>query len=645
TPNFEHGKLNIRYIAAFKSEEEAEAYVPSEEHEDYFMNYRRPATLSYEKVTNEETERQDKLVREKIEEVMNAKSIITPESIEAAGYNCYYVSSEHGDDSNNGKTPETAWKTIRHLTEVSNDPFNGKVEPGDGVFFERGSVFYPERPTIDGELRGLMTIYAFEGVNYGAYGDESLPKPLFSGAMDFRDTPTGNGVWEKTEYPNIWKLDQSDKDMEYRRNDVGNIIFNEGEFIGVHIRSELKSEEREKISPFGEGKEMEYLGYQSNGKEEFLSGGAKNPENIGDVLKHNLEFFQDQYEGVLYLYWDGRENPGQNPADSFDSINVSRECHVALGQDATSFDNVAFKYSSAWLVSSSILGSQFTNCEFGFCGGGYLSVASGVEVSGERVSAYKYYLDNLEDYAAESKTHHLIENCYFHDIEDGPMSAQNAYSQGIGQASDPMRLKGIEYSNNVIVSCGNGAELFAGQTYLLDENGYMIDKIEDVYIHDNIMAYIGYGITQQQGDTSGGKTTADILCGGSANELVPDTCKFENNTLFKCRAQITSANVALDGQPRGWNLKGNTYILPDDVARVKNGFEDVLVIRHPRHKDNRMTMPYNERYLRYFNSLGFDTEGKFYHYKEDGIKEDRFVFFLTGYHVSRGIEPVITRVN
>ena len=85
--------------------------------------------------------------------------------------------------------------------------------------------------------------------------------------------------------------------------------------------------------------------------------------------------------------------------------------------------------------------------------------------------------------------------------------------------------------------------------------------------------------------------------------------------------------------------------MPENVAYVKSGYDNLLVVNHKCHKDNRIRMPYNERYLRYFNSLGFDTEGKFYHYEEDGVNEGRFVYFTTGYYVSRGIEPVITRVN
>ncbi len=50
----------------------------------------------------------------------------------------YYVSN-NGDDSHDGLTPETAWKTPDRATW-------GDVKPGDAVFFERGQCVPPAKP-------------------------------------------------------------------------------------------------------------------------------------------------------------------------------------------------------------------------------------------------------------------------------------------------------------------------------------------------------------------------------------------------------------------------------------------------------------------------------------------------------------------
>ena len=47
----------------------------------------------------------------------------------------YYVSSLSGDDSNNGTSPATAWKTIERVNRVI-----PSLKPGNSVLFERGGI-------------------------------------------------------------------------------------------------------------------------------------------------------------------------------------------------------------------------------------------------------------------------------------------------------------------------------------------------------------------------------------------------------------------------------------------------------------------------------------------------------------------------
>ena len=82
-------------------------------------------------------------------EILNAK-----DTIEIKG-TTYYVSND-GNDENDGKTPETSWKTIDRVNKEA-------FMPGDGVRFKRGNLF-----------RG--TILSQNGVTYCAYGEGEKPK-------------------------------------------------------------------------------------------------------------------------------------------------------------------------------------------------------------------------------------------------------------------------------------------------------------------------------------------------------------------------------------------------------------------------------------------------------------------------------------
>ena len=108
------------------------------------------------------------------EEILNAK-----DNMSVSGTK-YYVSNS-GDDNNSGTSPENAWKST---DKVSNFDFN----EGDGVFFERGSVWY-------GVCMQLKS-----GVTYAAYGEGEKPE-LYGTAKNYADP----NLWKKTEIENVWE--------------------------------------------------------------------------------------------------------------------------------------------------------------------------------------------------------------------------------------------------------------------------------------------------------------------------------------------------------------------------------------------------------------------------------------------------------
>ncbi len=135
-------------------------------------------------------------VREKAEEKRQAVRN-TPTSVNITGTK-YYISAD-GDDSADGRTPETAWKSPEMINRAT-------FKKGDGVFFRRGDVF-----------RTTDVIVTSEGVTYSAYGEGAKPE-LYASARNY----SGSDFWKPTGDANVWV--STDK----FEADVGLIVFDEG---------------------------------------------------------------------------------------------------------------------------------------------------------------------------------------------------------------------------------------------------------------------------------------------------------------------------------------------------------------------------------------------------------------------------------
>lgn len=118
-----------------------------------------------------------------------------------ANSNTYYFSS-FGDDSNDGRTPQTAFKSVDKINDIS-------LKKGDTLLLERSSVF-----------RTDVTLKLSEGITLGAYGEGA--KPEIWGSMQ---NYSGKGLWKKSSYNNIWVMD-------YNGANVGIIVINQGKMAG-----------------------------------------------------------------------------------------------------------------------------------------------------------------------------------------------------------------------------------------------------------------------------------------------------------------------------------------------------------------------------------------------------------------------------
>jgi hypothetical protein len=103
----------------------------------------------------------------------------------------YYIDSESGNDLNNGRSEEMAWKTFSALNSV-------KLNPGETVLFKRGSRF-----------EGLLCITSSGNQNgyitFSDYGDTNLPSPAFTNKV-FEQDNFGNCIRIKGSYVIIENL-------------------------------------------------------------------------------------------------------------------------------------------------------------------------------------------------------------------------------------------------------------------------------------------------------------------------------------------------------------------------------------------------------------------------------------------------------
>lgn len=135
-------------------------------------------------------------------EQMRQDILNLPDSEVSGGF-VYYISPT-GNDDNDGKSPETAWKTAYWLDTV---------EPASTVLFERGGVY-----------RGNFAVVS--GATYGAYGEG--PKPAIYGSLQNYADPS---LW--TEFAeNVWEISVP------TAKDIGNIVFDHGAKAGVRVFSE-----------------------------------------------------------------------------------------------------------------------------------------------------------------------------------------------------------------------------------------------------------------------------------------------------------------------------------------------------------------------------------------------------------------------
>ena len=261
----------------------------------------------YKSVTNEDVAALRAQTDARIVEIRSTANMLIPQ-----GARVFYVSN-NGNDNNDGKSPEKAWKTLNKVNSAS-------VTSGSYVCFERGGLW-----------RGQIVAKA--NVTYTAYGTGEKPK--IYGSPENGADPS---KWKKAA-TNIWYYEGSQN-----WKDVGTLVFNEGESCAIKAIREWKD----------------------NGDIYNWTTGL--PFNNGyKDLNTDLHFYHDKANNS-YLYLYSEENPGNR----FESIefNVGQNLVDVKKNNNVTVDNLCLKFTGVHGVGAgTVSGLTVQNCELGWIGG------------------------------------------------------------------------------------------------------------------------------------------------------------------------------------------------------------------------------------------------------------------------------------
>ncbi len=521
----------------------------------------------YEKADDKVIEKYEKEAQDKIDEIMSADGI-DPVTITGT---CYYISSINGDDTNEGLSPETPWKTVNNLYTIIGGGWkiNHNLKPGDAVFFERGSEFNSHEE-LSYDTTGYHVLLLTPGITYSAYGEGD--KPLFTNRL-VTSTPTGK--WKAVAgHPNVWQLDEDLKFDASRpqKNEIGAVIVNGGEMWGIRT---AKYDETHSFSTD--------RGVVTNGRDIFESQAMF--EDFSS-LKNDLQFYYDRTDGNFYMYCDDG-----NPGEVFEDIKFSVYGDIIVGGGSetlpgTVVDNLAVKYGARHGMA--IGGNNFTaqNCEIGWIGG--IDIGNGIEAWG-----------NVQNYT--------VKDCYFYHCYDDCATAQHM-GEGTGKGA---LMNDISFTGNVFTYTTMAIELWSGHYSLGAGSNVDVAQnsiIKNATISDNYMLYMGYGFGHQRYyEYDPNKGGGFLTCSGFNFQQFSNV-SFENNVCLHS-TQYTNyiQQYKTIGDRRGVELNNNVYIIGDT--------ETYLTKTNLTNRTPRVIYPYDARSVAYLQGLGIEVGSKFYYYE------------------------------
>ena len=360
--------------------------------------------------------------------------ILTSETTVTCSGTAYYVSTD-GDDNNDGKTPETAWKSIDRVNST-------KLKAGDAVYFRRGDLWRDE------------LLNCAEGVTYSAYGTGEKPK--FIGSPE-------SGVGEE-KWSLYYEGDNKEKIWQFHRDmpDTGGVIFNAGESWADRI--------------YGWWSVDGYVQYDATDL-------AFTPEAC---LTQNLTFcsmpdftgceypfgrYEYNKQGPLYLRCD-EGNPGLlYSAIEFETTDREGWAAIIYCAEGCTIDNLSILYWGNTAIAADNRTPSITvqNCEIGW-GGNCIHMYIQEEPTKE------YMLSGDGIYGICDKG--LVENNYCHDVDGNGITFES------DEVDETVMTGDYRCAGNLIEHCGQGIWL---------HDDFQTMTLTNLLIEDNLILYTGYG--------------------------------------------------------------------------------------------------------------------------------------------------------
>ncbi|MBO7148667.1 MAG: hypothetical protein J6V93_02315 [Clostridia bacterium] len=425
---------------------------------------------------------------ERRDEILNSESEWTV----APGGRIYYI-SPNGDDDNDGRSEDTPWKSFSNLTSAH-------LISGDVVLLERGGVWREQ-------------LYAHvEGVTFSAYGEG--PKPAIYGSIDASDPSSWTEVSD-----NLWKY--VPKTFYSNTSDIGSIVFNHGEAYGARV-----------FAFKGTVYQVGMNGITSNGIETWESRPTGAFSGV-EELDHDLEYciyYGNSYYANLHLY-----SEEGNPAERFDSIEISTKGHAVVGKSNCTFDNLAIKYTGSHGISmTNIENVTVRNCEIGWIGGAIQTTSPSTTRFGNGIEVYG------------SCNNFKVYNNYVYECFDCGITVQHK------KPTKTTIIKDTHFYDNVIERCNSPLESWAEQTEAPQKGKFMF--MNNVVIEDNLCRRSGYGF----GGYIHINTNNNMFYGGSETNAIISDCFIRNNKMWDIR------NIAIRCVPLTTNY-GKGFIWMDNT--------------------------------------------------------------------------------
>ncbi len=403
------GKENVEWTA--KGEDKAFLLEGSNPEEYIKGLYGQSEALNGEAICRAVDTVSEKMKRD----VLNAENALDLSAYKTT----YYVSEKNGNDENDGLSPEKPFRTIERVSSI-------RFLRNANILLERGGVY-----------RGTFRIVS-QNLNFGAYGEGE--KPVW---MQSRRNYADPSLWEKTEYPNVWKC------TELLTN-VGVIGFDHDLF------------------DHSEKTYTEQYGIIRNYNTDGFMG-------LQSMYK-DLQFFSDMREAdltspaPLYVY-----STEGNPGERFRSIEIGERANILGGEPLNCrIDNISFKFTGAHAIGVyNARNLRITNCVFSWLGGSVLHYNEN--------GSSTCYGNAVETTTCDG---YFIENCWFYQVYDTGVTHQ------CSTGTNDRAQKNIRYLGNLFEYCHWGIEFYNAP---YRDGSTFVVTTSDVRIAYNVVRNTGFG--------------------------------------------------------------------------------------------------------------------------------------------------------